>query len=105
MSNENDNQLPLLFIFFFLFTRRKPENPAAQTRQRKRKGCKSTGNVLGLQREQCRWVNGAGGSAADVGNEWGGEQWLRRDGQVVVISLVDGLLNSPCSVNILFRRR
>lgn len=58
-----------------------------------------------MQREQSGWVNGAGGSAAaDVGNEWDGKQWLRRDGQVVVISLVDSLLNSLYSVNILFRR-
>lgn len=58
-----------------------------------------------MQREQSGWVNGAGGSAAaDVENEWDGKQWLRRDGQVVVISLVDSLLNSLYSVNILFRR-
>lgn len=43
-------------------------------------------------------------SRADIGNEWDGKQWLRRDGQVVVVSLVESLLNSPYSVNILFRR-
>lgn len=36
--------------------------------------------------------------------EWmGWQQWLGRDGQVVLISLVDSLLNSPYSVNILSR--
>lgn len=63
LPTSNENQRPLLL---FLFTRGKPEKPTAQTRQRRSKGCKSTGNVLGLRREQCRWVNGAGGSAEQI---------------------------------------